>query len=61
VSTVLGIPKRELLKDIMGIFGEQWCVNAPMSLTNLQTLARSKTLAKLGQDWQEMMKKAQAE
>ncbi|KAB5588273.1 histone transcription regulator HIP1 [Ceratobasidium theobromae] len=39
-STVLNMNKRDLLKDVLGIF------------------ARSKTLAKLGQDYQEILKKA---
>jgi len=41
--TVLGMQKRDLLKDVLRIF------------------AGSRTLAKLGQDWQETMKKAQLE
>ncbi|KAG8696117.1 HIR complex subunit [Ceratobasidium sp. 395] len=39
-STVLNMNKRDLLKDVLGIF------------------VRSKTLAKLGQDYQEILKKA---
>ncbi|KAF8328351.1 WD40-repeat-containing domain protein [Cantharellus anzutake] len=41
--TIMGMQKRELLKDVAGIF------------------ARSKTFAKLGQDWQELMKKIHAD
>jgi len=41
--TVVGIAKRDLLKDVLTVF------------------ARSKTLAKLGQDWQETLKKASLE
>ncbi|KAI0777359.1 WD40 repeat-like protein [Trametes elegans] len=39
--TTLGMPKRDLLKEVLNIF------------------VRSKTLTKLGQDWQDIMKRAQ--
>ncbi|KAG6902054.1 hypothetical protein C0995_005111 [Termitomyces sp. Mi166 len=39
-STVAGLPKRDLLKDVLSIF------------------TRSKTLTKLGMDWQDVLKKA---
>ncbi|TFK28561.1 transcription corepressor [Coprinopsis marcescibilis] len=42
-STICGIPRRDLLKEVLSIF------------------ARSKTLAKLGQDWQEILKKVNSE
>ncbi|KAF6744880.1 transcription corepressor [Ephemerocybe angulata] len=42
-ATICGVPRRDLLKDVLAIF------------------ARSKTLARLGMDWQEILKKANAE
>jgi len=42
-ATVCGIPRRDLLKDVLSIF------------------ARSKTLARLGLDWQDTLKKADRE
>ncbi|KAI0765257.1 WD40 repeat-like protein [Fomes fomentarius] len=41
--TVAGLPKRDLLKEVLNIF------------------VRSKTLAKLGQDWQDILKRSQTE
>ncbi|KAI0711449.1 WD40 repeat-like protein [Earliella scabrosa] len=41
--TVVGLSKRDLLKEVLSIF------------------VRSKTLAKLGQDWQDILKKSQIE
>ncbi|EAU82822.2 transcription corepressor [Coprinopsis cinerea okayama7 len=41
--TICGVPRRDLLKDVLGIF------------------VRSKTLTKLGQDWQETLKRANSE
>jgi protein HIRA/HIR1 len=52
----MGMPKRDLLKDVLSVFGE----NSPLCLPfwlNLSA-ARSKTLTKLAMDWQDTLKKA---
>lgn len=55
---LLGHWKRDLLKEVLQVFGKHhfswlWTLASLDSCT-----ARSKTLAKLGMDWQEMLKKA---
>lgn len=59
--TVLGMQKRELLKDVAGIFGLYLVCGWWVVLTNAFYVARSKTFAKLGQDWQDLMKKVHAD
>jgi protein HIRA/HIR1 len=55
---LLGHWKRDLLKEVLQVFGRphmSWL----RSLASLNLFpARSKTLAKLGMDWQEMLKRA---
>ena len=52
------MPKRDLLKEVLSIFGTYGlCVLFVCLLIVWRIVVRSKTLAKLGQDWQDIMKK----
>ena len=52
------MPKRDLLKEVLNIFGASDCCHELLSMPDIRMIAvRSKTLAKLGQDWQETMKR----
>jgi protein HIRA/HIR1 len=54
--TVLNLTKRDLLKDVLGIFGEFPFARNDACVDSF--IVRSKTLARLGQDYQEILKKA---
>jgi protein HIRA/HIR1 len=57
---LLGHWKRDLLKEVLQVFSEHEPF-LPRAVTSLSSLpARSKTLAKLGMDWQDLLKKASA-
>lgn len=58
--TTLGMSKRDLLKDVLAIFGELDSLIG-FDTTDSCCVARSKTLAKLAIDWQDMLKKASNE
>ena len=56
--TTLGVPKRDLLKEVLNIFGKSFCDNMVSLVANAKFIpVRSKTLTKLGQDWQDTLKK----
>ncbi|KAI0305176.1 WD40-repeat-containing domain protein [Multifurca ochricompacta] len=56
---LLGHWKRDLLKEVLQVFGDPTYSSLHPSLALLTSVpARSKTLAKLGMDWQELLKKA---
>lgn len=58
-STVVGLSKRDLLKDVLSIFG---ACHTPVlhgcECKFLYSPARSKTLAKLGIDWQDVLRRS---
>ena len=62
--TVCGLSKRDLLKDVLGIFGMS-CLELlgrwRMWSDGEYDVARSKTLTKMALDWQELLKKAASE
>lgn len=58
--TVCGLAKRDLLKDILSIFGTFIDVHS-LLVELMSIVARSKTLTKLAQDWQETLRRAAAE
>lgn len=58
--TVLGFSKRDLLRDVLGIFG-QYQLSVLRCHANHNPPARSKTLTKLALDWQDILKRASNE
>jgi protein HIRA/HIR1 len=54
---LLGHWKRDLLKEVLQVFGRQYLSQIRVLIIEF-VLARSKTLIKLGMDWQEMLKRA---
>jgi protein HIRA/HIR1 len=57
---VLGMAKRDLLKEVLSIFGKSRiiCIIWRNPIITLSFKARSKTLTKLAMDWQDLLKKA---
>ena len=58
--TLLGFHKRELLREVLNIFGMREILTG-ISIVPLKTFpsaAKSKTLTKMALDWQDMLKKA---
>jgi protein HIRA/HIR1 len=58
--TLLGFHKRELLREVLNIFGTRElliCTSIRPLRVSLST-AKSKTLTKMALDWQDMLKKA---
>lgn len=57
--SVVGLSKRDLLRDVLSIFGKGavFCVDA----IDFCSAVRSKTLTKLAMDWQDTLKKAMNE
>jgi hypothetical protein len=58
---VAGLSKRDLLKEVLNVFGRFMPFLLILSLLISLDLARSKTLAKLAQDWQDIVRKSMAE
>lgn len=58
--TLLGFHKRELLREVLNIFGMQKLLAGPsfFPLKASSLTAKSKTLTKMALDWQDMLKKA---
>jgi len=58
--TLLGFHKRELLREVLNIFGMQKLLTGPSfrSLKASSFTAKSKTLTKMALDWQDMLKKS---
>lgn len=61
--TLLGFHKRDLLREVLGIFGmQELLVGTPTRPLNVSlSTAKSKTLTKMALDWQDMLKKAAIE
>lgn len=58
--TVAGIPKRDLLREVLSVFGKSLRFNCAI-IADVFCLARSKTLTKLALDWQDTLKKASSD
>lgn len=58
--TVAGMPKRDLLREVLSVFGQLF-VSIILSCFLFFCVVRSKTLTKLALDWQDTLKKASSD
>ena len=58
--SVAGTAKRDLLKEVLQVFGTLASISCyrNIGLTRVRIAARSKTLTKLALDWQDVLKKS---